>query len=342
VTSLVLAALLAAAQFLLEPLNGLLFAWNYAPKLWVAVVLLLIALPGWIWGRKLAMVLLMTALVWAGPGLGWRWRGFFQSAGHAAPERTLRVLTCNRGESGGHDFFPFVNEQDPDILVVQQSRSFGAWKPDATEIARRPHGAEMGEFLIRSRFPIVSQQLLVAGTVSTRSGPKQVIPGLRCVVEAGALGQIVIYDVHLPSPRQVLRDMGIGAPQASSSSAWIGTPGEMRSYWEMHHECARLIHEKIRAETLPTIAMGDWNNPDHGPLYREFADGLWDAHREAGRGYGYTFPDDVSRMLAGGKPWLRIDYILASTTWQVAGCQVEADAEGAQHRAVAAVLVLSR
>jgi endonuclease/exonuclease/phosphatase family metal-dependent hydrolase len=333
---LVAVALLAVAHAGVEPVNGLLLAWAYAPKVWVAVVLGIVALPGWFWGRRLGVALLAAAILWAGPVLGWRWGGASEPG--PAGARPLRVLTCNRGESNGHDFSAFVARRDPDIMVLQQSRSLGAWRPDAAELATRPHGAQVGEFVIRSRFPIVSHQLLVAGVVVAKSGPRQVAPGLRCVVDAGGLGHIVVYNVHLPSPRQVLRDMGIDSSRAWSTLALRANEPARQRYWDMHRECVRLLRESMRVETLPTLAMGDWNQPDHGALYREMTDGLLDAHREAGSGYGFTFPDDVSSVLAGGRPWLRIDYILASRDWRVVDCEVEGDAGQAQHRALAAVL----
>jgi endonuclease/exonuclease/phosphatase family metal-dependent hydrolase len=128
--------------------------------------------------------------------------------------------------------------------------------------------------------------------------------------------------------------------QTPNPGSFVRGEGESQRYWEMHRDCLRLMRESIRLETLPVVAMGDWNHPDHGPLYREITGGLRDAHREAGWGYGWTFPDDMSSVLAGGGPWLRLDYILTSPAWQVMVCEVEADAEQAQHRAVAAVLVL--
>lgn len=330
--------LMLAALHILEPTNRIVFAWYYAPKFWVVISLLVLSTPAWFWGRTLGALLLAAALLWVWPGLGWQSPRLLPRLAQTPSSPVLRVLTCNRGESDGHNFFPFVAQQNPDVLVVQQARSMGAWRPDAAELAARPHGVQVGEFLIRSKFPIVSQQLLVAGVVAAKSGPKQVVPGLRCIVDAGPLGQVVVYNVHLPSPRQVLRDIGIGGSANSSGSNFLTSTTEVWRYWEMHRECARLIRASIQSETLPVVAMGDWNNPDHGPLYREFTDGLLDAHREAGRGYGYTFPDDVSHVLAGGQPWLRIDYILASPAWQVTDCVVESDAEQSQHRALSAVL----
>jgi hypothetical protein len=327
-----------AAIHMMEPSNRMVFAWYYAPKVWVVICLLVLSSPSWFWGRGLGALLLTVALLWAWPGLGWQPPRRLSHLAQTPSSRVFRVLTCNRGENDGHNFFPFVAQQNPDVLVVQQAGSLGAWRPGAEELSARPHGFRAGEFLVRSKFPIVSQQLLVAGVVAARSGPKQVVPGLRCVVDAGPLGQVVVYNVHLPSPRQVLRDMGIDASATFSGSNSITVPMELQRYWEMHRECARLIRASIQSETLPVVAMGDWNNPDHGPLYREFTDGLLDAHREAGSGYGYTFPDDVSHLLAGGQPWLRIDYILVNPAWQVADCIVETDAEQAQHRALAAVL----
>lgn len=341
VGGLVITAFLAASHHFVEPVNAFFLAWLYAPKTWVAMILGLLALPGWICGRGLGAILLVAAVLWAGPGLGWRWHGLLAHPHSAASARSLRVLTCNRGESGGHDFSAFVFRHDPDVMVIQQARSAGAWQPDTRELAARPHGLQVGEFAIRSRFPVVSQQLLVAGLASAKSGPRQVAPGLRCVVDAGALGQVVVYNVHLPSPRQALRVMGIETLQTSRSRATAQSGSDLQGYWAMHRDCARLIRESIRGETLPVVAMGDWNNPDYGPLYREFSDGLLDAHREVGWGYGSTFPDDVSSVFAWGRPWLRLDYVLASAHWAIAACEVEPNAEQAQHRAVAAVITLT-
>jgi hypothetical protein len=340
VAGLGLSLLMLTALHFMEPTNGLVFAWYYAPKFWVVICLLVLSAPGWFWGRGLGALMLAAAVLWAWPGLGWQLPRLRPHVVQTRPSPVLRVLTCNRGESDGHNFFPFVAQQNPDVLVVQQARSMGAWQPDAAELAARPHGIQAGEFLVRSKFPIMNQQLLVAGVVVAKSGPKQVVPGLRCEVDAGPLGRVVVYNVHLPSPRQVFRDMGIGASVTSSGSISLTSTMEVRRYWELHTECARLIRTSIQSETLPLVAMGDWNNPDHGPLYREFTDGLLDAHREAGRGYGYTFPEDVSHWLAGGRSWLRIDYILANPAWQVADFVVEGNAEQAQHHALAAALTL--
>ncbi len=342
VSFLALAVVLAlgVADHCLNPTHGLLFAWLYSPKIWVAIALAILALPGWWFGRLLGAILMLMSLAWLGLGLHWRVPQEKKAAAANLSGRLLRVITCNRGESAGHDFFPFVKAHDPDILVIQQSRSTGAWTPDAAELSRRPNGVQVGEFLVRSRYPVLSQQALVVTAVLGKKLPAPVTPGLRCVVDAGKLGQIVVYNIHLPSPRQVLREMGIGAPRRRAVHLLDGNMSEVQSYWSTHQECARLLRESIRGETLPVLAMGDWNNPDFGPLYREMSSGLLDAHREAGEGFGYTFPDDVSHALAGGLPWMRIDYIFAGKSWQVHGCEVEPDAENAQHRAVAATLVL--
>lgn len=337
---LLVATLLAVADHALSPMHGLLFAWLYSPKVWVAVVLLVMALPGWFYGRSLGVAMVLGSILWGGWGLHWRVSGSSESASSGPSDRHLRVMTCNRGESNGHDFFPFVNQHDPDILVIQQARSGGSWTPAPAELAHRPHGVQVGEFLVRSRYPVLSQQLLVAKVVIGKKNTAQVNPGLRCVVDAGKLGHIVVYNVHLPSPRQVLRDMGIGAPRRRAVRLVEGNMSEVQEFWTIHEECIRLVRESMRLESLPVLAMGDWNNPDFGPAYREMTSGLQDAHRVAGEGFGYTFPDDVNHALAGNRPWMRIDYVLAGSSWRVETCEVEPDAEDGQHRAVAARLQL--
>ena len=338
--AIVSAVALGVADHCLDPVHGLLFAWLYSPKIWVAIALAVLALPGWWYGRLRAAILILMSLSWLGLGLHWRVPHKQDAPGASQVGRSLRVVTCNRGESAGHDFFPFVKAHDPDIMVIQQARSQGAWTPDAAELSQRPNGVQVGEFVVRSRYPVLSQQALVVTTVLGKKLAAPVTPGLRCVVDAGKLGQIVVYNIHLPSPRQVLREMGIGAPRRRAVHLLDGNMNEVQTFWSTHRECVRLLLESIRGETLPVLAMGDWNNPDFGPLYREIALGLLDAHREAGEGFGYTFPDDVSHVLAGGRPWMRIDYIFAGLKWQVDRCEVEPDAEDAQHRAVAATLLL--
>ena len=64
---------------------------------------------------------------------------------------------------------------------------------------------------------------------------------------------------------------------------------------------------------LNLIVLGDLNLPDRSGAYRQLTTRLDDAHREAGWGLGYTFPQG----LVWGRfwvpfPFLRTDYVLHS------------------------------
>ncbi len=76
--------------------------------------------------------------------------------------------------------------------------------------------------------------------------------------------------------------------------------------------------EQIRAmlaqETLPLIVSGDFNSTPHNWVYYGLADGLVDAFRVAGRGWGATYHADF--------PVARIDHVLVSRAWKVVQAHV--------------------
>jgi endonuclease/exonuclease/phosphatase (EEP) superfamily protein YafD len=94
----------------------------------------------------------------------------------------------------------------------------------------------------------------------------------------------------------------------------------------------------IESETLPTVVCGDFNAPALGPMYRRMTTSFQDSHRQAGIGYGFSFPGDITLPFTGGQ-WIRIDYVLASRAWDVLRCDVEQQM-GSQHSAVISTLRL--
>jgi endonuclease/exonuclease/phosphatase (EEP) superfamily protein YafD len=87
--------------------------------------------------------------------------------------------------------------------------------------------------------------------------------------------------------------------------------------------------QKIRAmlaqETLPVIVSGDFNSTPHNHAFYGIAQGLQDAFKVAGRGWGATYRAD--------KPLARIDHVLASDEWQIVEAHVT-KADHSDHRAV--------
>lgn len=73
------------------------------------------------------------------------------------------------------------------------------------------------------------------------------------------------------------------------------------------------IAERVAALDEPVVVMGDLNTSDRSRAYATLAAVLIDAHREAGRGFGFTFPYGI--QLPRGRlpgPFVRLDYVFHS------------------------------
>jgi endonuclease/exonuclease/phosphatase (EEP) superfamily protein YafD len=95
---------------------------------------------------------------------------------------------------------------------------------------------------------------------------------------------------------------------------------------------ARRIRDLIDRVDGPLIVTGDFNSTPYNWAYRHIAQGLQDTFAAAGRGWGATYPATT--------PLVRIDYILASSHWEVLGAWVPPAATLSDHRPVLADLRL--
>lgn len=76
---------------------------------------------------------------------------------------------------------------------------------------------------------------------------------------------------------------------------------------------------------------------DQSPGYRELRRRLLDAYREAGWGFGHTFPDMEVRSMPTPFPLVRIDYIFHSRDMRASRSYV-GDRGGPDHRFLVAEL----
>lgn len=293
----------------------------YLPPLFGPLLLLVVALPGWWWGRRLLVLLAFTAVLALGPGLGWR---SHQNGGFSTAP-TLRVMTCNRGQHHGHDIAGFVSTCQPDLLAIQDGVTPAAYTPGSAAIKHLVHTARLGEFVLLSRFPILQTSGIRLNVRWADGRVRTWYHSARHLLQAGDR-QIVVYNVHLPSPRHAL----------TGSS---GPISKEENFWELQRQVQEELLSHVEAEMLPTIVLGDWNIPPLGPRYRRMTRSLVDAHAVAGEGYGFTVPGDVRHLLAFHQPWLRLDYILSSREWAVETCATEPSSVS-QHAAVFAELRL--
>jgi endonuclease/exonuclease/phosphatase family metal-dependent hydrolase len=304
-------ALLTALSALIY-LVGQRHAWVaplvYVPAhLWAGVSLVLL-LGACFANRWLVLLCALTA--WGHLGVFYR-----DDGSKHVPETAdvLRVVTCNRGQHAGHQIEPFIDQMQADVVVLQESsaRQQLPLSPSLTQQSK------LGEFVLLSRYPILNTQAVVR-----QMNGKRWFRAARFEVKTPAR-TVVIYNVHLPSPRKELKNL---RPGTSAQMFWYDQEALMEEVLQL-----------IEAETVPVIVCGDWNVPPLGPLYRRMTEQLSDAHLSVGSGAGYTFPGDVWNPLSLGKPWLRLDYILCNAECEVLRCETEAPS-ASQHSAVGAVL----
>ncbi len=292
----------------------------YAPPLIGPVVLAVLALPGLVWRERLAAVLLTAALILAVPWLGWR--------SHRPPPislasgvQSLRCVTCNRGQNYGHSLEPFFQETRPDIVAVQDVATEGF----RTGFAGLPYVNRAWEFVLFSRYPVIRSELLSLVYPPTGKNPQVWRGAARFLLRVGER-EVVVYNVHLPSPRHALT----GADEAGFV---VG------DFWELQRLTLEQLASAVQKETLPTLVLGDLNLVPLGPRYRRITARLTDVHAAGGLGYGFTAPNDVNTLWAFRSAWLRLDYVLASPHWQVLSSLTE-PASKSQHAALFAELAL--
>ncbi|OQA13886.1 MAG: hypothetical protein BWY63_03336 [Chloroflexi bacterium ADurb.Bin360] len=83
------------------------------------------------------------------------------------------------------------------------------------------------------------------------------------------------------------------------------------------------VLERAHVLEKPVIILGDFNKAEYSRAYRLISHQLTDSFREAGQGWGFTFPQDV--WIDGWKipgPFVRLDYIFHSADLQASHAEV--------------------
>lgn len=314
----------------------------YMPLVFVGPALLLWALPGWWWGRRLALGVGVAGVFFHLGLLGWKMPRL-----QVKPAQHLRVAFVNRGDQDLASWERWIVQQQPDLVGLtdvkgKDGQGLGVGLP---VVAGLPFLMRIGEHALASRYPFKGTQVVRPDVPPGSAFRVQYLPAARFEVDVPG-GPIAVYVVHLRSPRDALskyRSLRLwkwtlfGVPTHVSASITID------HYWKEQELVLEGLLKRIEAETVPVLVLGDWNLPDFGPRYRRLTKNLLDGHREAGSGFGHTFPGDLSHWAAFGQPWMRIDYVLTDKRhWQVEECRVQTASEAArsQHRALFARLWL--
>lgn len=192
----------------------------------------------------------------------------------------------------------FVKDEDPDIISMQEyfkgeiniAKSF-----PHKYIKLKDNTAEFG-LAIFSKFPIVNTGSLDFPTNSNNNAIfADVVKGK---------DTIRVINVHLQSFS--LKPNMNKLEKEHSKKVFLG----MGQTFVRQQEQMEIVLDLVKKSPYKLLVMGDFNNSAYSYIYRELKDeGLYDAYKEAGNGFGRTFDFKFFP--------LRIDFILADENLEV-------------------------
>ncbi|MDB6119652.1 MAG: Metal-dependent hydrolase, partial [Verrucomicrobiaceae bacterium] len=210
----------------------------------------------------------------------------------APNESALTVLTFNRGESSG-SLQPFKNLTKPDVLIFQEAANRADRYANSPGYEEMIYGENIGEFSLVSRFPITSKELISNG---------KTVMAARFTIEWNKQS-VVLYSMHLPSPRHSLQALERGAflwGVLGQFGKWANKRKSYEDWWHSQISLAETMLSRAEAETLPCIVAGDSNAPAPGYIHHLLTRRLTDSHEAAGSGCGLSFPGTTRNPLSLG------------------------------------------
>ena len=308
---LYLATVLAAAVLLRWPgenlsLNTLLL---YSPR-WALLLPVLLLVPLtciWSW-RGLGIVALAAVvhIVWF-TGLELNW----PSSDAPRESESLRIVTCNlQGTTlSSSDFQRYIEEVDPDIILVQEWVDTGG----DSRLGDEWNFAESGGLLVASRLPLTPREGL--------SAHRFYLAGAVGHFDIDtSMGRVRLVNVHLPTVREGL--------QAVIDQRLNGLP-QMASNMKSRDRASTDARYSCEGIDRSLIVAGDFNLPEESSIFRKHWGDLGNAFADAGLGWGYT---KYTRWHG-----IRIDHVLYDPAWTCTYSAVGPDI-GSDHRPVLAVL----
>jgi len=230
----------------------------------------------------------------------------------AGPGVPLKVMSFNVW-SENPSLLPTANlirKKDPDILLLQEiSReqlkelSLELEKPsDATAPQWQIAYVPRAMQAVLSRYPLTP-------LMSDRSLAK--VQVVRVDTSAGA---VTVFNVH-----------------------------PLRDNWSRRHRrLSTLLKEHILTTAGPVILCGDFNTTDQSQIYKMLSQNLRNAHWEAGRGFGFSYPANLQAWneFLPAWPLVRIDHIFYNRNFYAISAETLKDSCGSDHLPVTASLML--
>jgi len=316
----------ATAYFLSGDRFGVMALLNaFAPYFFLPLPVAL-ALATWTKRREL----------WVGAIVGvaiflWLWGGLFVPktwSAHASGQ-ALKIMTYNA--LGVQPFtepaIDVIRTENADIVFLQEVNTYLA-KAIRTELA--------DEYPYQYLDPVDGVSGM--GTIS-----KLPIQPTGDRLPLDWIGTLQIFSLNWNGQRGTLINFHMWA-------AGLGAPGAIEYNFRAREAQANALADFVRAASThgPVIAAGDANTTDLSDAYKIVTQPLTDSWREAGFGFGHTFPGSdlpgSSRPRLAGWPvpqWLvRIDYVFHSAQWEAIEARMAKFDGVSDHRGVVVILAV--
>jgi vancomycin resistance protein VanJ len=281
------------------------------------------------WRRRRRLLALQGAslylLLFPLLGLALNWPG---AAAKSSDVLRLVSYNVNSGHAGFDTISDEITSRNPDVAFVQEIPYWVAGKLAERLKQTLPHVREDTEFLVASKFPIVSAEY--PPDLSFYGAQRH--PRFVRVVLDTPLGRTAFYHVHTVSPRgafYALRGEGFTREIRSGRLFTGARAGSLHAHAALRALQVETLAKRASAEPGPVVIVGDTNLPIHSPIRHRYLDGFQDGFVEAGLGFGNTFPSKF--------PWMRIDVVLASAHARFTRFEV-GEGLGSDHRCVVADL----
>jgi vancomycin resistance protein VanJ len=279
-------------------------------------------LQWWLLLTFLLLVVMLALRRWGSAAMGaanivvffWLFGELFLPSGGGAPPAeensiTLTVMTYNVGDGLAEPeaLVAAIRASDADIIALQEVTAGQAAALERELQTVYPYQPVYGEGVpgreLLSRYPVLETESLTLQTPQ--------FPHLRAMLDVNGIPLRIII-AHPPPPQvDIIWHTGSADTQALGEMATSGGP---------------------------TILLGDFNAADQSVNYATLArTGLNDAFREAGWGFGWTYPARIDHF-ASAFPLVRIDYIWYTDDFRATRAWVGPDA-GSDHLPVLAELV---
>ncbi|MDC3957418.1 endonuclease/exonuclease/phosphatase family protein [Polyangium jinanense] len=268
--------------------------------------------------REGVVIVVLSALLFV-----WLWGGLFVPCGKTpqATENQLRIMSYNTLGFNPNTAATIrvIREVNADIVALQEMT---------------PEHADALEQALSERYPY---RLLDARPGVTGSGILSRHPLRK--VDASPLDRIA----WIGTPMVVELDIGTERVTFVNFHTVAG-PANAR----VRDEQARALADFADAHAGPLIFAGDLNATDQNAAHAIVTRAMRDAWREAGWGFGHTFPGEPTPARGGSRPvllgvpvptWLvRIDYIFHSNALETIDARIGPGDGGSDHRPVVATL----